>query len=107
MFGRKLVVAGITAFALTPGVALACMGSGNGGASGSHRSIGATGMTGATGATGSTGSRGAAYASYGSNGGPRIAVVHVLGVRPARTEAVSTSGLDRWPPAPARALTLP
>jgi len=64
MFGRKLAVAGIAAFALTPGVALACMGDGSVGAPVSHGGTGATGATGMTGGTGSTGYR---DAEAGSN----------------------------------------
>jgi hypothetical protein len=66
MFGRKLAVAGIAAFALTPGVALACMGGGNAHApvsSGITGGTGATGVTGSTGSTGSTDSRDAANRS--------------------------------------------
>jgi hypothetical protein len=51
---RKLVVAGISALALTPGVAWACNGMG-GGPPGSPGAVGATGATGATAATGTSG----------------------------------------------------
>jgi hypothetical protein len=52
VINRKLIAAGLSVFALTPGVALACTGMGHPGAPG------AIGATGATGATGSTGQRG-------------------------------------------------
>jgi hypothetical protein len=48
MFSRKLVVAGIAAFALTPGVAMACMGSGSGGGAVSSGATGTTGVTSST-----------------------------------------------------------
>jgi hypothetical protein len=51
---RKLVVAGISALALTPGVAWACNGTGNG-AGGPRGATGATGSTGSTAATGTSG----------------------------------------------------
>jgi hypothetical protein len=47
---RKLIVAGVSAFVLTPGVAWAC-GAGHGGTAGSQGPWGATGASGATGAT--------------------------------------------------------
>ena len=53
MITRKLVVAGISAMALTPGVAWACTGAGHPGA---HGPAGSTGTTGATAAAGWTGS---------------------------------------------------
>ena len=49
MITRKLVIAGIGAMALSPGVAWACTGGAHGGAPGP---FGATGATGATGAGG-------------------------------------------------------
>ena len=52
---RRLIVAGVTAFALTPGVALACTGGGHGGPPGARGATGATGVWGATGATGASG----------------------------------------------------
>src|SRR5580704_13929267 len=52
---RKLVLAGVSALALTPGVAWACTDNGHLGPDGPP---GATGVTGATGTTGSTGTSG-------------------------------------------------
>jgi hypothetical protein len=56
---RKLVVAGISALSLTPGVAWACNGAGNGAAG----PPGARGVTGATGPTAATGTSGVTNAS--------------------------------------------
>jgi len=51
---RKLVAAGISALALTPGVAWACNGTGHG-PGGPQGATGATGSTGSTAATGGSG----------------------------------------------------
>ncbi len=53
VINRKLVAAGLSVFALTPGVALAC--TGGAGHPGAPGAIGATGATGATGSTGWSG----------------------------------------------------
>ena len=51
---RRLVIAGISALALSPGVAWACTGNGHPGPNGPTGATGATGTTGLTGASGVT-----------------------------------------------------
>lgn len=63
MITRKLVIAGISALALSPGVAWACTGSAH---PGPHGSTGATGATGATGSTGTSAITNASLRSAGS-----------------------------------------
>jgi len=60
VIARKLSVAGIGALSLTPGVAWACNGTGNG----PGGSMGATGATGSTAATGSSGVKNASVRRF-------------------------------------------
>ena len=55
VINRTLIVAGISAVALAPGVAWACPGDGHGGGTGATGSTGTTGASGSTGTTGVTG----------------------------------------------------
>lgn len=60
MINRRLIIAGVSAMALSPGVAWACNGSGH---PGPYGSTGATGATAVAGSTGSTGTSGVTSAS--------------------------------------------
>jgi hypothetical protein len=71
---RKLVIVGISAMALTPGVAWACSGIGHPGPGGP---IGATGVTGSTGWSGPTGTSGVTSASLRSAGLHRALRAHL------------------------------
>jgi hypothetical protein len=70
---RKLIIAGVSAMALTPGVAWACNGSGH---PGPEPSSGATGATGSTGSSGATGTSGVTSAGLRSEGFHRAHRAH-------------------------------
>jgi len=65
---RKLVIAGVSALVLSPGVAWACTGNGHRGPYGPTGATGVTGVTGSTGWTASAGTSGVASASLRSAG---------------------------------------
>ena len=73
MITRKLIIAGVSAMALTPGVAWACSGSGH---PGPGPSTGATGVTGSTGWGGATGASGVTSATHRSAGFHRAHRAH-------------------------------